>query len=100
MVVNAMLSAVLHILLFLGLKQKVEVLHLGMCLLFGSGGCCTQQHLSQPASEFMSKFCSWKKHIVVDNVLADEPDVKTWQDNVTESISCYKREAKRQLFLR
>lgn len=49
----------------------------------------------QPARELMSKFCSWKKHIGVDNVLADKPDVKTRQDNVTESLSCSKREAKR-----
>lgn len=49
----------------------------------------------QPARELMSKFCSWKKHIGVDNVLADKPDVKTRQDKVTESLSCSKREVKR-----
>lgn len=49
----------------------------------------------QPARELMSKFCSWKKHIGVDNVLADEPDVKTRQDNVAESLSLSKREVKR-----
>lgn len=36
-----------------------------------------------------------KKHIGVDNVLADKPDVKTQQDNVTESLSCSKREVRR-----
>lgn len=50
----------------------------------------------QPARELMSKFCSWKKkHIGVDNVLAGKPDVKTRQDNVTESLSCSKSEVKR-----
>lgn len=36
-----------------------------------------------------------EKHTGVDNVLADKPDVKTQQDNVTESLSCSKREVKR-----
>lgn len=40
----------------------------------------------------MLRFFLKGKHIVVDNVLADMPDVKTTRDNAAESLSCYKRE--------
>ena len=82
----------------LGIQQRLWTLSLGACLLFGSSRCCTQQHPASLPVNLCQSFAHGK-NIVVDNVLADKPDVKTWQDNVTESLSCYKREVKRWLFL-
>lgn len=38
------LGATFRISVCLTIQQRLHILHLGACLLFGSGRCCTQQH--------------------------------------------------------
>lgn len=40
------LGATFHISVCLGVKQRLQTLRLGACLLFGSSRCCTHQHLA------------------------------------------------------